>query len=117
MPCSSEGENVVRDSKCFPCLISVNIKYEIYAFFGSDIYARMYNKHGLMLTPPARLKKRGGKDKHVVSGLWVMKPNKSDFMKPIHFIVEHFFYKIEKRLTRAEELLNLNTFPKRCEAN
>lgn len=32
------------------------------------------------------------KDKHVVSGLWFMKPYKSDFMKPIHFIVEHIFF-------------------------
>lgn len=30
-------------------------------------------------------------DKHVFSGLWFMKPNKSDFMEPIQFIAELFF--------------------------
>lgn len=29
----------------------VNIKYEIYVFFGSEIYAYVYNKHGLELIP------------------------------------------------------------------
>jgi hypothetical protein len=44
------------------------------------------------------------KDKHVVSGLWFMKPYKSDFMKPIHFIVEHiFFFGVWKNVERSHE--------------
>jgi hypothetical protein len=55
--------------------------------------------------PPQKKKK----DKHVVSGLWFMKPYKSDFMKPIHFIVEHIFRGSTKKSwelrTRSEGLV------------
>lgn len=95
MPCcfSSSDEKNVVDSECFPCHLWVNIKYEIYAFFGSEIYAYVNNGHGLKLIPSSATTTSATtteEDKHVVSGLWFMNPYKSDFMKPIHFIVEYF---------------------------
>lgn len=66
-------------------VIRVNIEYEIYAFFRFRIYAYVYNKHGFELIPFPKKE-----DKHVVSGLWFMKPNKSDFMKLIQFLLGFF---------------------------
>lgn len=79
--------NVVQNSKSFPCRhVSEYQILNLCFFFGSEIYAYVYNKHSSELIPFPKKKE----DKHVVSGLWFMKPNKSDFMKLIHFVVEFF---------------------------
>lgn len=46
-----EGGMLFRTQKASHAVVWVNIKYEIYAFFGSEIYAYVFNKHASELIP------------------------------------------------------------------